>query len=430
MIGHIQIIGLIGTQYNEKGEIIEKGVELEDVIEQVAEFPEGVDEVHVHINSQGGFVSVGNDIADFIGTLPNVKTFAENLCASIATKIHLVPPLQNRFIEEGCNYMIHNPFLQNVTGDAAKLTAAAESIKETEKELEATYSKATGLSKEALSGLMNLETELTPEKAVKFKFASEIIKKEQARAVALFYNKQETKMKKSFSQRAALALAVMTGKATATLEREAKALIIETNNGTLTTPFGDLAVGDSVEINGEIAPDGIYEVTGEGELMLVEGGSITQGATIEVLEGVITSINPEPVDAENKKEEQAKAEAIKAAKAKKESGEDLTEEEKALLEGDEEEEEEEEEDAQAKKIEQLESQLKAEREAKEKAEAKLQESENEKKEIVEQMEAKAGITSGWTPPKAQASFGNRGKKEEKLSIKEEAARRAEEYKKK
>lgn len=308
--GHIYIKGQIGNTYNEKGEIESKGVELIDVVDQIANLGE-VENIIVHINSPGGFVTVGESIANLLSSLPNCYTIAEELCASIATKIHLSVPLQNRKIQEGTDYVIHNPFLQNVTGDASQLQDYANYVKETEQELINMYAKATGLDKNAISGLMAIETTLTAEKCLSLKFASEIIPKEQARTVALFYTQNQIEMSKSFLERSKEAKAALLAKLGIKDEttpnpapaptREAKAMIIETDKGTIETPYMDLMVGDPVLMADGTTPE-------NGSYILPDG------TVIEVMDGMISAITPAAPPVEDSIES-LKA-ALEAEKAK------------------------------------------------------------------------------------------------------------------
>jgi ATP-dependent protease ClpP protease subunit len=341
MTGHVYINGQIGNTYDDNGVVTQKGVELIDVVSQVAEFGD-VENIHVHIDSCGGFVSVGNSIAEFLGSLKNCFTIAENQCASIATAIHLSVPLQNRMIQEGCNYLIHNPFLQSVSGDASQLQSLADSIKETESELINMYVKATGVSKEAISGLMAIETALTPEQCIKMKFASTITQKETARAVALIYTQKQNEMNKPLLSRMALAMAVLAGTATAvTNTREAMAMTLVTDLGTLETPFSDLMVGDAATLNGAPAESGTY--------------TLEDGTILEIVDGVIMTITPAEAPVEN---------SIELLNAKIE---ELTAQNFIL---------------ETEKAEANETALK----------------------VVEEMEALAKVKSNFTPPQARAAF--------------------------
>ena len=285
MIGNIYIKGQIGNSYDENGIITKNGVELIDVVSQVQGLGE-VDTINVHIDSEGGYVEVGRSIAQFLSSLGNVNTIAENLCASIATEIHLSVPLNNRFIQEGTAYIIHNPFLMNVTGDANALEEMSKNIKETESEMINNYAKATGVSKEALSGLMKIETSLTTDQCLKLNFASAIVPKQQQRAVALIYNKQQTNMKKPLMERVALAMSILKGEEiVATVERTELAMMVETDKGNLELPFDDIQVGDPVLMeDGTVPLDGTY--------------TSTLGATIVILNGLVSEFMevPEPIE--------------------------------------------------------------------------------------------------------------------------------------
>ena len=275
MIGNVYIIGQIGSNYDDNGNLIKKGVEVIDVVQQLSSLQDA-ERVNVYINSEGGFVDTGRQIAELLKNVPNCFTIASELCASIATEIHLSVPLQNRLIEKGTTYMIHNPLFMGVSGDADTLKRMSESIKKTESEMEAMYSKATGLSKEILSSLMQVETHLTDEQAVKLNFASKVIDKMERKAVALFNNQKSNmeKQSKSFSERLALAMAVLTGKKEVN-ERNALAMEIPTDKGLLVTPFEDLQVGDEAMIEGQPAPDGEY-LAENGQVLVVMGGLVAE----------------------------------------------------------------------------------------------------------------------------------------------------------
>jgi ATP-dependent protease ClpP protease subunit len=280
MIGHVYINGQIGNTYDDNGNVTAKGVELIDVVAQIQDLNE-VEAIHVHINSEGGYVSIGRSIAEFLKSVPNCFTIAETLCASIATEIHLAVPLQNRMIVEGTTYLIHNPWLQSVSGDASQLEEYAKGIKETESEMISMYAKATGISKEALSGLMKIETSLTSEQCLKLGFASAVLPKMEKRAVALLYNQKQINMKKPLMDRLALAMSAFT-EALKTNEREAVAMVVVTDKGTLMTAFEDLVVGDAITLEDGTKPENGEYVTEDGVKIVVTEGVITELVEAEV----------------------------------------------------------------------------------------------------------------------------------------------------
>ena len=111
MIGVLNIMGAIGQIPDASGKTIEPYVSFLNVVQQV-EPQKGIDQIDVFINSPGGYVEEGDEIYQYLtGLKPRgikIKTHAENLCASIATKIFLAG--DERIIYEGTKFIIHNPF--------------------------------------------------------------------------------------------------------------------------------------------------------------------------------------------------------------------------------------------------------------------------------------------------------------------------------
>lgn len=277
MNAEIYIEGVIG----DAGEG-QKGVKLIDVVSQI-EANKGAEEFHVFINSPGGSVEEGNDIFNYLKSIPNLKTIASKLCASIATKIHLSAKPENRFIEEGTIYMIHNPLFMNVSGNAKELKEYAEYLAPIESDLVSTYTKATGLSKAAISGMMKQETEFTAQKAIEFGFASAVWKKNPFKAVA-FSNvinkqihtmaKEQTKLQKLIEA----AKAFLSPEEQPKNENTAVSLMLKDESGNLAmTDFEDLVVGDPVFMeDGSPAADGDYQTEDGSIVVTVEGGVVSK----------------------------------------------------------------------------------------------------------------------------------------------------------
>lgn len=277
MNAEIYIEGVIG----DAGEG-QKGVKLLDVVSQI-EANKGAEEFHVFINSPGGSVEEGNDIFNYLKSIPNLKTIASKLCASIATKIHLSAKPENRFIESGTIYMIHNPLFMNVSGNAKELKEYADYLAPIETDLVSTYTKATGLSKAAVSGMMKQETEFTAEKAIEFGFASALWKKNPFKAVA-FSNvinkqihtmaKEQTKLQKLIEA----AKAFLSPEEQPKEEKTAVSLMLKDESGNMAiTDFEDLVVGDAVFMeDGSPATDGDYQTEDGSIVVTVEGGVISK----------------------------------------------------------------------------------------------------------------------------------------------------------
>jgi ATP-dependent Clp protease, protease subunit len=257
IIGNIYITGQIGSNEDSKG------VELLDIVTQVKK-NEGAEMLNIHINSQGGSVQTGRIIAEYISKLPNAVTIAEGLCGSIATEIHLSRPLAQRKIIAGTEYFIHNPLLQNVSGNAEELERAAAAVRPYEKEMIQMYIKATGADKASIEGLMKAATSLTDEECKTLGFVSEVIAKTELKAVA-FYNKEEIKKENKNSIDMSKIIAELKEgfkniKAELGIKPEVKAITLVTDNGELTyASEGDLPeVGEVVMIGEAVAPEGAY----------------------------------------------------------------------------------------------------------------------------------------------------------------------------
>ncbi len=307
MANKIFITGQIGGEiYNAQGEVTGKGVTVVEVASKLAIVPTG-EAVMVVINSPGGSVEVGEQIGELLANTPNASTLASVQCASIATVIHTSVPVENRFIEEGCEYMIHAPLFTNISGNADELQYAAEVLAPIENKLADHYAKTTGQSKSIIKPLMKAESYLTPEDCVNLGFASAVVPKEvkEFHAIA-FLDSQNSKTNNmsninAFQKKVReLAVAMKIVKAdpvdngnggddSAADAREAVALTMETDNGVIVTPFSDIMVGDAVTLeDGTPAPDGVYTIA-DGSTITVVGGfisdyTIAEGSDIEEAE--------------------------------------------------------------------------------------------------------------------------------------------------
>lgn len=262
MIGNIYITGVIGSTEDEKG------VELIDVVSQIEPL-KGCEQINCFINSPGGSVEVGKSIAQYLKSLPNVNTIATGQCASIATEIHLAVPLANRKIVAGTEYMIHNPLFANIdkanTNDLKEMVAVLEPI---EKEMVKMYVEATGVTKDAISALMDVEAFLTEEQLLSLNFVSEIIPKIKPLA---FLNQNKEKMSKQTIKLGLVA------KAMAKLQGRTVEAIFETvEQGEIETPFSDLMVGDPIMLNGVPAPADTYVLPNGTQLVVSEEGIIAE----------------------------------------------------------------------------------------------------------------------------------------------------------
>lgn len=165
MTGHIFIYGNIGTR---TGEVSLKAVKSQ--IDKTAE------DYIVHIFSGGGDVFEGygiyNALRNDTGGKP-VTVQIEGICASIATLIAAAGTkiIMNRTGE----FMIHNPHITDLKGDARELRSVANQLDKIKSILIDVYERRTGLAKEKLWELYDNETWLTAEEAKKMGFVDEAV---------------------------------------------------------------------------------------------------------------------------------------------------------------------------------------------------------------------------------------------------------------
>ena len=278
MIGNVHIIGQIGTTYKEDGTVDVKGVELVDVVSQVEPLV-GYDTINVWINSGGGLVSVGNDIAEYIAKIPNVVTIADGFCASIATKIHLAVPYENRKAVAGTQYMIHNPLMPEITNaNTNDLKDIIDVLEPMQKDLVNTYVDATGMSKEAVQSLMNVEANISDEQLLSMRFVSEVINKIQLKAVA-FIDEKQVKNKQTDMSNTNIKLSLYAKAMAFVKGREVQAIIEEVAQGTIETPFSDIMVGDPIMLGTEPAPADTYVLADGTQLVVTEVGIVGEIVT-------------------------------------------------------------------------------------------------------------------------------------------------------
>ena len=259
------------------------------------------------LHCRGGSVIEGYTCHDLLQQSgKEIYMTVEGMCASIATVLLLAAKKENRKIYPHGSIMIHMPYIPAFSladayksGELAKLSS---DLKAEETKLLDFYVAKTGADRAELQTMMDAETTLTPQEALRLGFVSQILpamnnnwksnfnqmeNKELSTAMA----KQETILNKlvkflGFNPDAVnLTLTDVTG-ATLTVEREA----------------GDPAIGDKA------TPDGVFTLE-DGTVIAVSDGAITEVVTPDVA-------NPE-MDALKTENDALKAEleALKGANA-------------------------------------------------------------------------------------------------------------------
>lgn len=286
----ININGIVGEIPDANGNIMTPNVTFVKVAQQV-EALNGVTELDVFINSVGGFVEEGDEIYDYLVSLKSkgikINTHAEEVCASIATKIFLAG--DERFINDFTEFMIHNPFGAPPEGDADLIEKYYKALRATENDMINFYSQRTGTSKEAIKPLMKKETFLTPVQAVEFGFATELLERVEIQAFAysnklninLNTSKQMAKEnldKKGVNAKIDELLAAVKNIGKSTKAKGLK-IVLDANAGEIEfpelNPDDTPAVGDKTT-----AKDGEY-VMPSGETYVIADGSLTEIKPVE-----------------------------------------------------------------------------------------------------------------------------------------------------
>ncbi|KQU95201.1 head maturation protease, ClpP-related [Devosia sp. Root105] len=128
--------------------------------------------VDLFISSPGGSVFAANAIADIITRSgAEVTVYVDGLAASMASYIAM---LGRRIVMgAGAQFMIHNP-AASVGGGSADLTRGASLLEAIRKRMVTVYARRSGQSEEVIARMMDAETWMDAETAVRLGFADEI----------------------------------------------------------------------------------------------------------------------------------------------------------------------------------------------------------------------------------------------------------------
>lgn len=266
MQGDIFIIGQIGSGQDETTGQFLRGVELVDVIAQFRALPESKKDVTVVIDSPGGYVETGDSIYNFLESKKKegykITTVQKGIVGSIATKIFMAG--DNRVVNSAEEFFIHNPLVQNVTGDANVMQAVASQLQASKENLLNFYIQKTGNNKEALEPLMDAETSLSADQALALGFATS---KTNEQKVFAIIKKQTMNVKEILSEIKAML------QPAATAAPAAKAMELTLADGKMVN--SDAASMDALVGSSTNAPDGEHKLA-DGSSIVVAGSKITE----------------------------------------------------------------------------------------------------------------------------------------------------------
>lgn len=248
------------------------------------------DTLNLDIDSPGGFCDVADRMIDAIRKTgkPTTSCNSGNV-ASAASKIFTISPLGARFFyPERGDFLIHNPWGDNVSGDSMQLAAISQELKSLENDYAVWYSKSTGVEKSIIASLMQEDTPLTSDQIEQFNFA--IIKHDESAAakaplsaVAKISINSKTSMAESNEELKKGFAKLETLMTNFFAKFKPKAIMLNDANGQeIEFPdiqdMSQLAVGTPVNIAGSPAPD--------GDVILPDG------TTIQCVGGKVANIIP------------------------------------------------------------------------------------------------------------------------------------------
>jgi ATP-dependent protease ClpP protease subunit len=146
------------------------------------------DIIEVVINSVGGSVYEGMAIYGALKNDPRpVKTTILGIGASIASVIFMAG--DEREISDGSQIMIHNALAPNAGGNKYEMAEAIERLEQIDSDMKKIYSGVTGLQNDILEAMLEKETFLNADEALKLGFATS--KAGAQELVAMYNEKQE-----------------------------------------------------------------------------------------------------------------------------------------------------------------------------------------------------------------------------------------------
>lgn len=236
------------------------------------------EEVDVHIHSEGGVVSEGFAIHDFLRSLGKpINCYIDGVCASIATIVLLAG--DKRIGSENSTPLIHNPWGM-IGGEKKDIQKYADELEALEDQISDFYSAKTKLSKEEALEFMKVETSFTADEGLANGFLTEI--KTVMRAVALYNPKKQKMAKEELTEEKVQGMLDATWtkiKNALKISETPKNKIVQDANG-VEVDFADVeedgqeVVGDKATIDGKAAEGDV--VMPSGETYVFAGGELTE----------------------------------------------------------------------------------------------------------------------------------------------------------
>lgn len=174
----IQIIDFIGSWDDDwlaRNWGYDMGVTARAFIDELAKLPESVKAIRLHINSPGGDVQGGINIANAlreqqISKGRTVETYIDGIAASIASVIAMAGSKVH--MADNALVMVHNPWSLAI-GSASEMRKVADILDTMSGQIVATYQWHSPLDTKALTKLMDDETWMNADEALANGFATD-----------------------------------------------------------------------------------------------------------------------------------------------------------------------------------------------------------------------------------------------------------------
>jgi len=139
-----------------------------------------VEEISVFINSGGGDVFAGQAIYSMLKRhKATINVYVDGLAASIASVVAMAG--DTIYMPKNAMMMVHNPYTF-AFGDSGEFRKMADTLDQVREGIITTYLDKSGMDKQEIIDLMDAETWMTAEEAVKYGFADEVEETKQIAA--------------------------------------------------------------------------------------------------------------------------------------------------------------------------------------------------------------------------------------------------------
>ena len=257
----------------------QKNISADSVSNFIASIPTEDNEIDCKIHCRGGSVVEGYAIHDIIQNSGKViKMTVEGQCASIATVVLLSAKFENRSMYQNATLFIHNPFIPSEAlgggYTSEQLLNISNDLKKEENRLLDFYVANTTATRDELKSMMDTETSLNSDEAIKYGFVSKKIIPILNKKKSLINNfkMDETKfleLQNKLNEKETI-LNKLLKKFKLKATKDILALDLTSADGTAFSVESD---GESYAVGMSANPDGVYTMA-NGDVITITGGVV------------------------------------------------------------------------------------------------------------------------------------------------------------